>query len=166
MPLGSQAAVDDPDLKQEVVFETDRSLRALNADFGLALAPLGFDGQWQRVVDFDSDGTRAATWPHAFHPFSDTETPGRQFVFALVLRPKADAPRPEDRLPSGPLDLFVEATEVFDIDADGQVIAGPAQDRTGPLAPDPDLPPPVIWEVFTGDSDALSLDGGAGPPYE
>ena len=162
IPRGSQAAVDDPDLPQEVVFETDAALRALNADFGLALAPTGADGVWQAVTRFDSAGERSVAWPHAFHPFAQPEAVGRQFVFALVLRPKADEPRPEDRMPTGPLDLFVEAAEVFDTDPAGQVITGPAMDRAGPLAPAPDAPPPVMWEVYSGDSESFTPGGATG----
>lgn len=164
VPLGSQVAVDDPDLPQEVVFETDRALKALNADFGLVLVPQEADNrQWQAVTDFDSEGEKAASWLHAFHPFSATEAAGQQFIFALVLRPKADKEQPEDRMPTGPMDLFVEATEVFEADAEGNEIEGPVTASDGPVAPAPDELPPVEWEVFAGaESTSFTLGGSAG----
>lgn len=161
VPLGSRVAVDDPDLSQDVVFETDTALKALNADFGLALVPQTTgSGAWQAVTSFDSDGEKAASWLHAFHPFTANESRGKQFLFALVLRPKSEEERPEDRMPSGPLNLFVEATEVFEADANGAVIEGPVVDTSGPLAPSPDAPAPVTWEVFAGAESASFAPGG------
>jgi len=151
IPLGTQVAVDSPDLEEEVIFETDRSHRALNADFGLALVPEdGPVGTWRAVTRFDSEGDKAVRWLHAFHPFGQTAQKDRSFIFALALRPKADAIRAEDRMPGGALDLFVEATEVFERDAAGNVIEGPLISSDGPQAPSPDAPAPIRWEVFAG----------------
>lgn len=164
VPLGTQVAVDDPDLDQDVVFETDRSLRALNADFGLALVPQdGAGGLWQAVTQFDSAGDKVANWLHAFHPFSATETMGKTFIFGLVLRPKAEEEHPEDRMPSGTLDLYVEATEVFDTDASGVVISGPNMQSSGPINDAIDPETDVTWEVFTSaGSSGFTLDGAQG----
>ncbi|NBD30714.1 MAG: putative baseplate assembly protein [Alphaproteobacteria bacterium] len=162
IPLGSQVAVDDPDLDQDVVFETDTALRAVNADFGLALVPQSAgSGAWQAVTSFDSAGEKAVSWLHAFHPFTAEESAGKQFLFAVVLRPKADEKRPEDRMPSGPLSLFVEASEVLERDPSGAVIDGPVIDSAGPLAPPPDAPAPVTWEVFAGAESASFTPGGS-----
>lgn len=162
VPLGSQVAVDDPDLPQDVSFETDRALKALNADFGLALVPPeAGSGVWQAVTNFDSEGEKAVQWLHAFNPFSAGEADGKQFLFALVLRPKTEDEQPEDRMPTGPLDLFIEATEAFETDANGAVISGPVIDSPGPLAPVPGAL--VEWEVFAGgESSSFSLGGTTG----
>ncbi|KGK41988.1 hypothetical protein LH51_10615 [Nitrincola sp. A-D6] len=164
VPRGSQVAVDDPDLDDEVVFETDRSLRAVNAAVGLSLVPLGGSGSvWQPVTRFDNEGSKDTEWLHAFHPFGETEAVGRQFIFALVLRPKAEIATPEDRMPVGPLDLYVEAAQVFDTDTQGEVIEGPEMTIAGPLAALPGTPSPVHWEVYAGgESGPFTLDAKPG----
>ena len=164
IPMGTQVAVDAPDLEDEVIFETDLSHRALNADFGVALIPeAGPPGKWRAVTSFDNEGDRSAIWLHAFHPFGETAEVGKQFVFALALRPKAEDVFTEDRMPSGALDLFVEATEVFEADASGDIIQGPEIISDGPLAPSPDAPPPVVWEVYAGgEANQFQLSGTSG----
>src|SRR5690606_28821542 len=39
VPKGTQVGVDDPDLEEDLVFETDRTLRALNAALAAVLVP-------------------------------------------------------------------------------------------------------------------------------
>ncbi|MEL7097512.1 MAG: putative baseplate assembly protein [Pseudomonadota bacterium] len=164
IPRGTQVAVDAPDLEEEVIFETDRSHRALNADFGLALVPEdGPIGQWRAITRFDSEGDRSVAWLHAFHPFGEAPEAGRSFVFALALRPKADTIRSEDRMPGGALGLFVEATQVFDTAPDGSTIEGPLSAASGPLGASPDALSTVKWEAFAGgEANRFRLSGKEG----
>lgn len=160
LPATTRVAVDDPDLSPEVVFETDASARALNGAVGLALVPRGAAG-FSPVTEYDSKAG-LATWLHAFDPFAG----GTQFVFALVLRPTVAKPieaYAEDRLPAGGLDLYIEATEVFEKAANGQVLTGPLQRSAGPIGLPEALAPALVWEVFTGtDFDKLTFDGDDG----
>jgi hypothetical protein len=166
LPAATRVAVDDPDLDTEVVFETGGSAYALNAAFGQVLVPDDVtDGVWKPVTSFDTKAG-AVTWLHAFDPFGAPETVGRQFIFALVLRPVIKGEYEdfsEDRLPSGALDLYVEATQVFDTDPSGAVISGPLTQVTGPVGTAPDAPQAIRWEIFTGsEARLLEFDGADG----
>ena len=161
LPAATRVAVDDPDLPAEVVFETGESARALNGAVGLALVPLalvpGAKATWAPVTAYDDDAG-ITTWLHAFDPFS---TGRRPFILALVLRPTVKPPieaYAEDRFPTGLLDLFIEATEVFENDATGTPVLGPVVRAAGLVGQSTDLPP-VSWEVFTG-SEAGELEFG------
>lgn len=163
LPAGTRVAVDDPDLSEEVVFETTASAVALNAAIGLALVPAS-QGGWTPVTAFDSDAGQA-TWLHSFHPFDATETQGAQFVFALVLRPtlaQTYEAYSEDRMPSGLLDLYAEVSDVFDTDPAGTVIAGPLVRAAGLAGPAAPVDPALRWEVFTGEAGMMTLDGAEG----
>lgn len=160
LPAQTRVAVDDPDLATEVVFETAASARALNAAVGLALVPRA-GGGFTPVTEYDVKAG-LATWLHAFDPFAL----GTSWVFALVLRPTIPKPPElyaEDRLPSGELDLYVEATEVYEKDALGAVLTGPLAVTSGPLSQTEALAPGLLWEVFTGaEASSLTFDGAAG----
>lgn len=164
VPLGTQVAVDDPDLAEEVIFETDRSLRALNAAVGIALVPQGNASDlWQAVTRFDSEGGRETEWLHAFHPFGENESVGNQCIIGFVLRPKADIETPEDRMPSGPLDVYVETTQVFDMGTQGETLLGPLATSSGTLSAELGNTPLIKWEVFTGgESGLFSLNNRSG----
>lgn len=166
LPAATRVAVDDPELETEVVFETGGSVQMLDAAIGLALVPDPVDaGVWGPVTRFDGDEGQTS-WLHAFNPFSANEATGNQFLMALVLRPQIDQTYDkysQDRLPSGALDVYVEATEVFEPDPEGADIAGPLNQVAGPVGQAPDTPEPITWEIFTGsESKLMEYDGPIG----
>jgi len=149
VPLATKVAVDDPDISQEVLFETDRTLIALNASVGVAVAGKGTGTMSRELV---TSFTKELTWLHSFKPFDPALPVGSTFYLGLLLRPVRGKPADEynnDRLPPGPLDFYVEATQVFDADPSGEVIEGPlatsCQSRSVPFASH------VEWQLFTGD---------------
>lgn len=164
LPIATQVAVVDPDLDADVVFETVGSATALNAAVGMALVPeTGADGQWTPVVSFDSEVGKPK-WLHSFNPFGATEVVGRQFILGLVLRPTIKGKvgdYSQDRMPSGPLDFYINGTEVFDAAPDGSDIAGPLTRVAGPVAAPPNTQPAATWEVFTGAQSSQMEFGGS-----
>lgn len=150
VPLRTQVAVDDPDLESEVLFETDRTLLAVNARIGALLVPNPNPGPEHSLVTRYADGVE---WQHGFLPLGPE--PGQRLYLGLVLRPALasglDAGAyAQDRWPAGPLDVFADALEVGDLAEPGQ----PA-----PLPPTMTCPPPLggteriahlRWQVYVG----------------
>jgi hypothetical protein len=152
VPLHTKVAVDDPDLPREVVFETDRTLVALNAHVGAVFAHSAEAGRTRALVT-RYDGETA--WLHAFAPLDPQLTVGAGLYLGLLLRPHASgspAQHVDDRLPAGPLDLYVDAVQVLDRGPDGAVVEGPL----GAQCPAPDeaaaAQRQLVWQIYTGDS--------------
>lgn len=184
IPRQTKVAVDDPDLPQEVTFETDRTLTGVNAAIGAVLVPRLSGARTRQLVTLYEDD--ATSWPHSFDTLADP--PGGQALYVgLVLRPirKGEDPSDyaEDRFPVGPLDLYADAVRVFDAGPPG----GPDDEPTvvtGPLGlhcPEPGSAGAPVqhvrWQVYTGDGSgtlfadddddgwtrlAVSSDGTAG----
>jgi Baseplate J-like protein len=162
LPRLVKVAVTDPNLKQEVVFETDSSAAAINAGFGAVIVPVtdpSADADRELVTIFDNKAG-AATWAHSFDPFGTTPAVKAEFFIGVVLRPLLAQPLDnysEDRFPAGPLDIYVDAVQVFDADPKGTTIAGPLQ-HDCPAPGTTDAPTPAIeWQVFTGSPEQGSL---------
>ncbi len=168
IPRQTKVAVDDPDLTQEVTFETDRTLTGVNAALGAVWVPKVSGAQTRQLVTAYEDD--ATAWPHSFHPLGDAS--GTQALYlGLLLRPvrKEDDPSDyaEDRFPIGPLDVYTDAVRVFDPAPPEDAVAPGAEPAivTGPLGlrcPTPGSPgvaaDHVHWQVYTGD--------GSGPLFE
>ena len=153
LPLGVKVAVDDPDLKQEVEFETDASATAINATFGAVIAPIADAAADRELVTIYDSKKGTTTWPHSFEPFGPAPAAQAALFIGLVLRPLLAQPTAnysEDRFPVGPLDLYVDAVQVFDDAPSGEVLSGPlAHDCPAPGTDD--TPTGTIeWQVFTG----------------
>lgn len=160
VPLATKIAVDDPQLTQEILFETDRTLIALNAQVGAAIcgnSPAGFSRELVTAYG------KEQVWLHSFQPFAAGNPAGSAFYMGLLLRPvrseKADAYN-NDRLPAGPLDLYFEATQVFDKIPDGANPKGKV--LTGPLAlaclsASVPFSSRIEWQLFTGDATQTGL---------
>jgi hypothetical protein len=155
VPLAAKVAVDDPDLAQEILFETDKTLMALNAHVGVAITGKGQAGLAKELV---TSYIKETTWLHSFQPFDPALPVGSTFYLGLLLRPLRKDPADKynnDRLPAGPLDVYVEAAQVFDTDPLGAVIAGPVstscQNSSVPFATK------IEWQLFTGDSTQPNL---------
>lgn len=159
VPSGTKVSVDDPDLPAEVVFETDRTLLALNAHIGVLLAHSDEPERGRALVtSYGDDGT---VWLHSFTPLDPAMPPGAALYLGLVLRPGAttDLARfADDRLPAGPLDLYVDAVQVHDVGADGAVVAGPLAQHcpppvgTGSVPAAAAAPRRLVWQLHTGDT--------------
>lgn len=168
LPLGVKVAVDDPDLTQEVVFETDGSTTAVNAAIAAVVASepdLDTDKPRKRVTLYD-DKVGSPVWAHAFGPFGPTPEAGAMLYVGLVLRPHLaqDPDRyTEDRFPDGPLDLMVDTVQVGDTDPvqvddtdPGATISGPVAMQC-PASGTPETPGVVEWQVFTGSTEQIEL---------
>ena len=156
VPIRTKVAVDDPDLPREVVFETDRTLNALNAHVAAVFAHSGDAEHVHALVTRYEEGL---TWLHSFAPFDPArigaagdDEPAPMLV-GLLLRPAAKPPMSQfvdDRLPAGPLDLWMDAVQVYDTDPGGAVIHGPLSTRCSDVDASPPLERHVTWQLWTG----------------
>ncbi len=151
VPLATKVAVDDPDLPREVVFETDRTLPALNVHVGAIFVHSDDAGLSRELVTRYDAGT---TWLHTFDPFDPGFTPNTVLYLGLLLRPNVKPPLNryiDDSLPAGPLDLYVDAVQVFDKDPAGAVIEGPLSRRCAdPAGAGIEPVKHIDWQIFTG----------------
>lgn len=158
IPKGAVVAVDDPDLAQDIVFETDRTLTAINAHVGAAFVHSSESGQTRKLITKYEDVT---TWTHTFRPFSTDAAKSETFYLGILLRPvlKSDISRySEDSLPTGTFNIYVDSQNVFDNDADFPkdpesppvVFEGPLSHRCENQG-DAGLATHIRWQVYTGD---------------
>ncbi len=160
VPLATKVAVDDPDLTQEILFETDRTLIALNAHIGAAISGKGtsVNDVVQLPKELVTGYTKETVWQHSFAPFDPALPVGSTFYLGLLLRPlrseKADAYN-DDRLPNGPLDIHVEATQVFDKHPNGDVNSGPL--ATSCASSSVPFTPRIEWQIFSGSAKDTNL---------
>ncbi|GAA1865389.1 hypothetical protein GCM10009715_10680 [Paeniglutamicibacter psychrophenolicus] len=156
VPLHTQVAVEDPDLESEVVFETDRTLPGLNAHIGAMLVPNPASGPGHTMVTRYEDSLQ---WLHGFMPFDPAAT--TPIYLGLLLRPflasglAADA-YAQDRLPAGPLDIYVDAIEVSDLSEPGAPLPDPPAFACPPPLAGRQAVAHLRWQVYTGGR------GGAG----
>jgi hypothetical protein len=151
IPKGSRVAVDDPDLEEELIFETDRTLTALNAALASVIVPDDGDNPWKLATEYDPDEA-STKFTGAFYPFGNAPAAGAAMLFAILLRPhrKDGVDYELDRFPEGELDLTVFVPDVFETDANRQPIEGPKGiDCLFPWQVQ-DESDRIVWEVFTG----------------
>lgn len=153
VPNNAKVAVDDPDLPQEVVFETDRTLMAVNAHVGAVIAHSSEETRPHALVTrYDGD----ITWLHSFEPFTPEPAVRDVLYLGLLLRPHAKPPMDayvDDRLPAGPLDLYVDAVQVYDPRPDGAVETGPLSTRCPDSGDTPATARRIRWQIYTGGSE-------------
>jgi hypothetical protein len=122
VPKGARVAVDDPDLEEEVLFETDRTLEAINAAIGAVIVP-NPDGAHKLELITEYDGDKAeTTWLHAARPLSAA---GDLAWIGLVLRPHITGDLDDysqDVFPAGDLDIHVQPAEPGETDAAGALL--------------------------------------------
>ena len=157
VPKGTQVGVDGPDLAQPVVFETEATLRGINAAVAAVLVP-GEDTERQVVGTYDADAAALAL-TRPFRPFGPAAAAGAEMRVGLLLRPVRD---PDvsyflDRFPAGELDLTVLTPQVFEEDADGETIAGPF--GTECLFPwqVTEAGGELVWEAYDGSDPAADF---------
>jgi hypothetical protein len=160
VPYATKVAVDDPGLPRDIVFETDRTLVAVNAHVAAVLAHSADPARTHSLVTRYDGHT---TWLHSFHPFdpepvaaqaggAPPAVPAPPLYLGLLLRPTLKGtPQSyaDDRWPAGPLDLYVDTVQVDDRRPDGTVEEGPLSTRCA-AAPAPGPARRVVWQVYTG----------------
>lgn len=158
VPKGTQVAVKDPSLTKPLIFETDETLRGVNAAVAALIVPSD-DGQGRQVAgSYDADAA-TLTLVKPFLPFGDGATVP-EMLAGLLLRPVRDKDEDYflDRFPEGELNLTLFMPDVFDQNATGSVNQGPnaeeclfpwqAVDRAGD----------VTWSVYAHAGAAVDLD--------
>lgn len=155
VPIRTKVAVDDPELAREVVFETDETLRAVNA---VVAAVIGHDRSTDqpRLVTRYTD---ALEWEPSFTPLGGAGDDDWMYV-ALLVRPNVKPPLSayaEDRLPPGPLDLYAEAVGIGDSRPDGSALDGPLNTRCPDASTQATPASPIRWQVHTGDAPTPGL---------
>lgn len=161
VPLGARVAVDDPALARELVFETDRALRALNAAIGAVIVPSGALSPPRKLVTRYEDGL---TWLHDFDPFGPDAAAGQVLYLGLLLRPDVKPPLSrysEDRMPAGPLELFADPADPVPRSLSADHLDGPAAAGLSADRERPDAGSRLAWQAFTGDPQAPGLFGDA-----
>lgn len=128
IPKNTQVQADDPDLSEPVIFETERTLVALNGAVA-AIVSSNNDGSAQsRALVSRFDAKKAETsFDSSFYPFGETPTTGQSCFIGLLLRPHRDPleDRSQEVFPSGELDLAISAVEVYEQDEQGETVLGP-----------------------------------------
>ena len=155
VPKGVQVGVDDPDLDAPITFETNETLRGINAAVAAIIAP-GEGGAGRRLCgEYDADEA-ALTLLQPFRPFGD-DAAIPELLIGLLLRPTRAKGEDYflDRFPEGELNLTVLTPQVFEPDASGAVIDGPfGRDCRFPWQGTEDGAD-LVWSVYT--------HSGAGP---
>ena len=160
VPRNTKVAVDDPDLPREVVFETDRSLLALNAEIGGVFAyPTAAltaeSDKYQLVTQYED----VLDWPHSFHPFDPATMKNSTFYLGLLLRPNAKPPMNRfinDRLSAGPLNLYIDTVQILDEDPQSSLITGPLS-STCVNGQGSQVSDTIEWQIFTGTQEQVNF---------
>jgi hypothetical protein len=126
VPKNTQVGVNDPDLPQELIFETDRTLTALNGTIAAVITPGTGSQPNDLATDFDAQ-TGEVRFDLPFYPFGRNPAAGDTCLIGIVLRPQRQPKKNYtlDRMPEGELDITVFVPQVFETDAEAAVITGP-----------------------------------------
>ncbi|MFN2109105.1 MAG: putative baseplate assembly protein [Anaerolineae bacterium] len=128
IPKSTQVGVDDPDLEEELLFETDRTLTALNGALAAIITPANtVTTSRELLTEYDAK-TAETQLKGAFYPFGKDPEGGEVCLLGIVLRPHRQKGKDYslDRFPEGELDLTVLIPQVFEEDAEGDLITGPS----------------------------------------
>jgi hypothetical protein len=167
IPKNTQVGVDDPDLKEELLFETDRTLTALNGTLAAIIAPANtVTTSRELFTEYDAK-TAETKLKGTFYPFGKDPKGGEACLLGIVLRPHRQKGKDYslDCFPEGELDLTALIPQVFEKDATGDLITGPsglnclfpwqAQAQSQGIA----------WEVYNGVDHTTDFEGdGAWTP--
>jgi len=153
IPRNTQVEADDPDLAEPLIFETDRTLTAINAAIATIIVSSNDNAQPLSLVTRYDAKKALASVNQSFYPFGENPAGGEYCLIGMLLRPhRKEGVVIQDIFPSGELDLTVSAVEVFEKDDEGRVI-------TGPLGKQGLLPHEVgeqqqtlTWQVYVGSS--------------
>ena len=163
VPRGAQVGVDDPDLEAVIIFETDRTLRAINAAIGVVITP-GVAQPFSLMTVYDEDAHQAKLTGQAFYPFNPIgvdPVAGNVWISGLVLRPQRQNGKDYslDRFPKGELDLTLLVPDVGDVNGAGNLIEGANLEAClFPWEAQAENQR-IVWEVYTGDAPAFTWGG-------
>src|SRR5690606_18578371 len=130
IPRNTQVEADDPDLTVPVIFETDRTLTALNAVVATIIVSSNDNAQPLSLVTSYDEKKAQANLNQSFYPFGENPIGGEYCLVGLLVRPhRKEGTVSQDIFPSGELDLMVSAVEVFEKDEEGNPITGPLGKR-------------------------------------
>lgn len=155
VPKNTQVGVDDPDLEEELIFETDRTLTALNAALAAIIIPTQSATAIKEVVTAYDAKAGEAKIQHTFYPFGKTLNPDGDdpvCLLGIVLRPHRQKGKDYslDRFPEGELDLTALIPQVFEEDAGGKEITGPSgMESLFPWKAQAQSQS-IVWEVYEG----------------
>jgi len=135
VPKNTQVAVKDPDLTAELLFETDRTLVALNAALAAVIVPESGNinppkggSHKVMVTEYNQDKVETS-FPHPFYPFGKSLVNGATFLIGIMMRPNRKNPKNNDysldRFPAVELDLAAVVPQVWEENAEEEVIEGP-----------------------------------------
>ncbi|MCA9953096.1 MAG: putative baseplate assembly protein [Anaerolineales bacterium] len=151
IPKNTQVGVDDPDLAEELIFETERTLTALNAALAAVIVPGTGTNVLDLVTEYDAK-TAETKIPHPFYPFGDNPAVGDVALLGILPRPHRQKNQDYslDRFPEGELDLTVFVPQVFEESADWDEILGP--NSLNCLFPweVTAVSEAIAWEIYTG----------------
>lgn len=151
VPKNTQVGVDDPDLEEELIFETDRTLTALNAGLAAIIVPGTGTNALDLVTEYDAK-TAKTKIPHPFYPFGPNPAIDTTCLLGILLRPHRQKNQDYslDRFPEGELDLTAFVPQVFEEDADREEILGPnSLDCLFPWQISA-ASEAIAWEIYTG----------------
>lgn len=159
IPRAAAVDVDDPDVATPVVFETDRSLMAINAAVGAVIAPRSGLHPLELVTRFD-DKAAGATFIHSFQPFGQTAARSALLI-GLALRARLDDKLTLDRysqdvLPAIELDLYVDMSEPGAPDAKGVPLPAPMSRTCLGVQAAAESAAAVRWQIFSGATTMLA----------
>lgn len=161
VPKGVQVGVDDPDLATPITFETNETLRGINATVAAIIAPDAAGTGRRLYGEYDADEA-ALTLLQPFRPFGD-DAAAPEMLVGLLLRPvrAKDEDYFLDRFPEGELNLTAFTPQVFEPDASGAVIDGPfGRDCRFPWQ-GASAGADVAWSVYTHAEAAPDLTNAA-----
>lgn len=153
IPKNAQVQADDPDLTTPVIFETDRTLKAINGTIATVIASNSSGATQAKtlVTAYDSEKIETSI-NYSFYPFGEQPANNNVCLIGILLRPnrKPGEDYSQDVFPSGELDLAVNASQVFDLDDSGNKIDGPLGAQC--LLPHEQLASSssVDWSVYIG----------------
>jgi hypothetical protein len=164
VPQNAQVEADDPELTSPVIFETDRTLVALNAAIAAVITSNDASDVQARSLVTSFDAKKAvATVNSSFFPFGLSPEIGRECLIGILLRPnrKKDTDYSQDIFPEGELDLAVSAVEVYEKGMLDEVITGPV--GTQCLLPHELTQQQQIlsWQVYVGSDHATEFTNNA-----
>ncbi|MCO7223322.1 putative baseplate assembly protein [Pleionea sp. CnH1-48] len=161
---GSKLEVDDPELETPIVFETSRSLSAVNAAIGAVIVPNSEQHDYRLVTEYNAkEAEITVTAP--FYPFLLQDGERRGMFVGIALRPHQKVDKPEDylqdRWPVGELNLTVSAAEIYDYYQDGdqeKMILGPYAEASLLPHQQTQAATQVEWEYFSSTTPEQFLD--------
>jgi hypothetical protein len=147
----TQVGVDDPDLQEELIFETDRTLTALNAVLAAIIVPGTGSNALDLVTEYDSSAAETK-FPHPFYVFGSAPAQDNVCYLGILVRPHRQKNQDYslDRFPQGELDLTVFIPQVFETDAAQQEIRGPRSLECLFPWQVSDVAQAITWEVYAG----------------